>query len=124
MRLFQAPLTRSSLAPWLLALLTIPAGAQAQRPANLVWLDEHYDQTARTARTIWEYAEVGYQETQSRALLQQQLADAGFTVEAGVADIPTAFVASYGSGEPVLAILATPAVTTSSVPAPQRPRWP
>ena len=120
MRLLQAPFTRAALAPWLFALLAIPAGAHAQKPANLAWLDEPYDQTARTARTIWEYAEVGYQETQSSALLQQQLADAGFTVEAGVADIPTAFVASYGSGEPVLAILgefdALPGITQDAVP--------
>ena len=94
--------------------------ADAQAPAHLAWLDAHYDQTAATARTIWEYAEVGYQETRSSALLQEQLAAAGFDVEAGVADIPTAFVASYGSGEPVLAILgefdALPGITQDAVP--------
>ncbi|MEE4107849.1 MAG: amidohydrolase [Halieaceae bacterium] len=103
------------------AVLTLVAGtAGAQAPAHLAWLDAHYDQTAATARTIWEYAEVGYQETRSSALLQEQLAAAGFTVEAGVADIPTAFVASYGSGEPVLAILgefdALPGITQDAVP--------
>ncbi len=51
-----------------------------------------------TAQQIWQWAEVGYQETRSSALLQQQLREAGFTIETGVADIPTAFVASYGSG--------------------------
>jgi len=71
------------------ALLSFAAaGAAAQAPAHLAWLDAHYDQTAATARTIWEYAEVGYQETRSSALLQEQLAAAGFAVEAGVADIP------------------------------------
>jgi aminobenzoyl-glutamate utilization protein B len=103
------------------AVLTLVAGtAGAQAPAHLAWLDAHYDQTAATARTIWEYAEVGYQETRSSALLQEQLAAAGFTVEAGVADIPTAFVASYGSGGPVLAILgefdALPGITQDAVP--------
>ena len=59
-----------------------------------------------TAQQIWQWAEVGYQETRSSALLQQQLRDAGFSIETGVADIPTAFVASYGSGDPVIGILA------------------
>ncbi len=83
-------------------LLALPVLAQTP---HLDWLDEHYDQTAATARSLWEYAEVGYQETRSSELLQEQLREAGFHVEAGVADIPTAFVASYGSGEPVLAVL-------------------
>lgn len=102
-------------------LLTVVAcAAGAQTPAHLAWLDTHYDQTAVTARTIWEYAEVGYQETRSSALLQEQLAAAGFIVDAGVADIPTAFVASYGSGGPVLAIIgefdALPGITQDAVP--------
>ncbi|MEO1013801.1 MAG: amidohydrolase [Pseudomonadota bacterium] len=62
--------------------------------------------TADVARTLWEYAEVGYQEDRSSALLQKTLSDAGFKVKAGVADIPTAFVAEYGEGGPVIAILA------------------
>jgi aminobenzoyl-glutamate utilization protein B len=45
------------------------------------------------ALQIWNYAEVGYKETKSSTLLQQTLKDAGFAVEAGVAEIPTAFVA-------------------------------
>ncbi len=61
---------------------------------------------AEIARSIWEWAEVGYQETKSSALLQQELTSAGFKVEAGVAGIPTAFVASAGSGKPVIGILA------------------
>lgn len=61
---------------------------------------------AKTARKIWEYAEVGYQEEKSSALLQEELKKAGFKINAGVADMPTAFTATYGSGEPVIAILA------------------
>jgi aminobenzoyl-glutamate utilization protein B len=55
---------------------------------------------------IWKYAEVGYKEYKSSALLQKTLTDNGFTVEAGVAEIPTAFVATFGSGKPVIGILA------------------
>lgn len=60
----------------------------------------------KNAMDIWSFAEVGYKEVQSSALHQQTLKDNGFTVEAGVADIPTAFVATYGSGKPVIGILA------------------
>ena len=55
---------------------------------------------------IWDFAEVGYKEEKSTALLQQTLKENGFTIESGVAGMPTAFVASYGSGSPVIGILA------------------
>ncbi|HEU4516913.1 MAG TPA: amidohydrolase [Steroidobacteraceae bacterium] len=75
---------------------------------------------AQVARTIWEYAEVGYQETKSSALLQEELGKAGFKVEAGVAGIPTAFVATAGSGKPVIGILAEydalPGINQDAVP--------
>ncbi|MDN5286914.1 MAG: amidohydrolase [Mucilaginibacter sp.] len=61
---------------------------------------------AKIAHQIWGYAEPGYLEVKSSALLQEELKNAGFDVKAGVAEIPTAFVASYGSGEPVIGILA------------------
>jgi aminobenzoyl-glutamate utilization protein B len=77
---------------------------------------------ADVAKQIWAFAEVGYQEVRSSALLQQQLKAAGFSVKAGVADIPTAFVASFGSGKPVVGILgefdALPGL--SQEPAPRR----
>jgi aminobenzoyl-glutamate utilization protein B len=58
------------------------------------------------AKKIWGYAEVGYQEEKSSKLLQSILEEAGFSIESGVAEIPTAFVASYGQGRPVIGILA------------------
>ncbi|PKP35220.1 MAG: amidohydrolase [Bacteroidetes bacterium HGW-Bacteroidetes-17] len=54
---------------------------------------------------IWSYAELGMQEFKSSALLASTLEAEGFTVDRGVAGMPTAFVASYGSGKPVIAIL-------------------
>ncbi len=72
------------------------------------------------ALTIWDHAEVGYQETESSALLQSTLSDAGFEIQSGVANIPTAFVASYGEGEPVIGILAEfdalPGITQAASP--------
>lgn len=58
------------------------------------------------AMRIWDYAELGYKEVKSSSLLQETLKQAGFQVESGVAGIPTAFVASFGSGSPVIGILA------------------
>ncbi|GGB13866.1 amidohydrolase [Puia dinghuensis] len=69
-------------------------------------IQSRYDDYKKIALQIWDYAEVGYKEVKSSALLQKTLTDNGFNVQAGVADIPTAFVASYGSGSPVIGILA------------------
>jgi aminobenzoyl-glutamate utilization protein B len=69
-------------------------------------IDGKYDYYKQRALQIWNYAEVGYKEVNSTALLQQTLKDNGFVIDAGVAGIPTAFVASYGSGSPVIGILA------------------
>lgn len=54
---------------------------------------------------IWENAETAFEETESAKLLADYAEKNGFTVERGVAEIPTAFVATYGSGKPVISIL-------------------
>jgi aminobenzoyl-glutamate utilization protein B len=79
---------------------------QALKTAALQGLQESYGQYKDIALQIWNNAELGYKEVKSSALLQETLRKEGFTVEAGVADIPTAFVATYGSGQPVIGILA------------------
>jgi aminobenzoyl-glutamate utilization protein B len=78
----------------------------ANKEAALAALNNAYNADKKTALQIWEYAEVGYKEVKSAALHVQHLRDAGFTVETGVAGIPTAFVATYGSGSPAIGILA------------------
>ena len=55
---------------------------------------------------IWDHPQIKYQETFAAGLLSDFLREKGFTVETGVADIPTAFCASYGSGAPVIGLLA------------------
>jgi len=77
--------------------------AQNKYIADLEKKSDHYGDIAQK---IWSYAEVGYQEEKSSALLQSELKSAGFTIEQGVAGIPTAFVATYGSGKPIIGILA------------------
>jgi aminobenzoyl-glutamate utilization protein B len=78
----------------------------ANKEAALAALSSAYEADKKTALQIWEYAEVGYKEVKSAALHVQHLKDAGFSVETGVAGIPTAFVATYGSGSPAIGILA------------------
>ncbi len=69
-------------------------------------LDGKYAEYKKIALKIWEHAEVGFQEVKSSELHQKTLKDAGFSVQAGVAEIPTAFVATFGEGKPVIGILA------------------
>ena len=79
----------------------------AQDPAAIVKkLDDEKVKYFQMAETIWKWAEPGYLESKTTALLQENLKKEGFSIETGIADIPTAFVASYGSGKPVIGILA------------------
>lgn len=100
----------------------LPACATADPSTNQATslVEQRSGLTANVASKLWDWAEVGYQETKSSGLLQDTLAGEGFDVEAGVAGIPTAFVAEYGSGEPVIAILAEfdalPGINQSSAP--------
>lgn len=83
-------------------------------------IEARRDADRGVALDLWKWAEVGYQEEQSTARLQKELRDAGFDVKTGVADIPTAFVATWGSGKPVIALLAEmdalPGVSQDAVP--------
>ena len=69
-------------------------------------IDSQKEKFEKIAKSIWTWAEVGYQEEKSTALLKKTLSDEGFDIRSGVAEIPTAFVAEYGSGFPVIGILA------------------
>ena len=76
------------------------------KPAMIKNIDAKYDAYKNLALQIWGYAEVGYKEYKSSEVLQTTLKNAGFSVEAGVVGIPTAFVATFGSGSPTIGILA------------------
>ena len=54
---------------------------------------------------IWDYAELKFQEVRSAGAMEDLLEQHGFRVTRGLAHMPTAFVAEYGSGKPVIAIL-------------------
>jgi aminobenzoyl-glutamate utilization protein B len=68
-------------------------------------INKHQKTFEGVALKIWDWAEVGYQEYKSSELLQSELASHGFTVTQGVADIPTAFIAEFTNGGPVIGIL-------------------
>jgi aminobenzoyl-glutamate utilization protein B len=116
-------MTARTLAVTVLVLAWCPA-AHAQMPPGadvaLQSLDAGQAKYAGIAQQIWEFAEVGYQEVRSSALLQSHLEAAGFTLQKGVAEIPTAFVASWGQGRPVIAIIgefdALPGLSQAAVP--------
>jgi aminobenzoyl-glutamate utilization protein B len=103
-----------------IAAVAAPGGEKDPRARLLAVLDERREAFAQVAREIWGFAEVGYQEEKSSALLQSQLKAAGFDVRSGVAGIPTAFVASWGEGRPVVALLAEfdalPGLSQAAVP--------
>jgi aminobenzoyl-glutamate utilization protein B len=106
----------------MLAILALAVTALSQAPTDRIvqQLDARHNHYAAVAKQIWGFAEVGYQEEKSSALLQQELRAAGFQLEGGVAGMPTAFIASYGQGKPVIAILAEfdalPGLSQDSVP--------
>ncbi len=79
----------------------------------------------RLSRQIWELAEVGYKEHKSAELLKAELREAGFRVQENVGGIPTAFVATWGQGSPVIGILgeydALPGLSQEDVPV-KKPR--
>jgi aminobenzoyl-glutamate utilization protein B len=69
-------------------------------------IDHKNDLLISVSDKIWEYAEIALMERESSKLLEEILESEGFVVEKDVAGLPTAFVATYGSGSPVIGILA------------------
>ena len=83
------------------------AGAQDAKTMVADYIDENANSYGDIAQEIWELAELGYMETESSALLQSTLDREGFEIEAGVAGIPTAFLASWKNGDgPIIGIMA------------------
>ncbi len=74
----------------------------------------------RISQVLWEYSEIALEETKSAAFLADLLEKEGFRLRRGVADMPTAFVAEYGEGRPILGVLAEydalPGIGNGAVP--------
>jgi aminobenzoyl-glutamate utilization protein B len=75
------------------------------RHATLAYINSNDEKFAFLARQIWERPEIALEERFASTLLADELEAAGFSVERGVAGMPTAFVASWGSGGPTIGIL-------------------
>jgi aminobenzoyl-glutamate utilization protein B len=111
---------------FLLVGLVLPwASAHAQetdqlKQAAFEWIEANRAMITGVSDSIWEYAELPMEEVESSRLLADTLEKHGFQVERGVAGMPTAFVATYGSGEPVLGFLAEydalPGLSQKAVP--------
>ncbi len=99
-------MTTRTIVTVLTIVLSGTAGAEDAKDQVIRFLDQRQEDFSKVAMDIWGFAEVGYQEDLSSALLQSKLQAAGFDVQAGVAGMPTAFIASWGEGKPVIAILA------------------
>lgn len=76
------------------------------KTAALAAIEEQSPLLTELSDTIWSYAELSLQEYKSAELYCRVLAEQGFTVERGLSGIETAFSAGFGSGGPVIGLLA------------------
>ncbi len=100
------------ITPFFLLLLTLQQDTVAQQkklPANkaavIASVNKHEQALIKLSDEIWAYAEIAFRETQSAKVLADYAEAQGFKVERGVAGIPTAFTATYGSGAPIIGIM-------------------
>src|ERR1700674_3708737 len=76
------------------------------KSAAISCVDRNAELFRDTNRAIWSYAEPSLQEFRSAELLASLLERHGFDVERGVAGMPTAFVATWGRGSPLIGVMA------------------
>ncbi|MFQ5722580.1 MAG: M20/M25/M40 family metallo-hydrolase, partial [Candidatus Aminicenantales bacterium] len=97
-----------------------PAKVTPLKSEAFNWLEANKVELSEICHKIWGYAELAMEEYKSSELLASYLEKMGFTVTRGVAGMPTAFVAVYGSGQPVIGILAEydalPGLSQDTVP--------
>src|ERR1035438_7567990 len=92
--------------PVLLLLLIAATSLLADdKSALLQTMDTRAAHYGDISRKIWEFAELGFKENQSAALLQSELRTAGFSIAENLAGMPTAFTATWGQGKPVIGIM-------------------
>ena len=105
---------------WSVCQSSLNAPLASEKKAVIQALDAKKQQYVEVASSIWKLAELGYKEGKSASLLQSMLKEEGFVISAGVAGIPTAFTATFGSGSPVIGVLgefdALPGFSQDAVP--------
>jgi aminobenzoyl-glutamate utilization protein B len=83
-------------------------------------IERHKANLIEISDKIWSLAETAFEENASAKILADYAQVQGFRVERGVAEMPTAFVATYGSGKPVISVLgefdALPGISQKAVP--------
>jgi len=84
------------------------------------WIENNKKRLIEISDKVWEFAELGLIEFKSSALLADELEKQGFRVERGIAGMPTAFVATWGEGKPVIGVMgeydALPGLSQKKVP--------
>lgn len=107
-------------AQWSIGQSSLPSSIANEKKSVIQSLEAKKQQYVDVATNIWNLAELGYKEGKSANLLQSMLKEEGFTIETGVAGIPTAFTATFGSGTPVIGVLgeydALPGFSQDAVP--------
>jgi len=92
----------------------------ASKQSIFASVDKHKNELIRLSDQIWAFAETALQEKQSSRLLADYAEANGFKVTRGVAEMPTAFVAEFGSGKPVIGIMgefdALPGLSQKALP--------
>ena len=92
--------------PLLLMAVSAPVeGASNAKEQAVASIDHQQSEMIEMADQIWAYAETALREVQSAALLADYAEVQGFEVERGVAEMPTAFTATYGKGKPVIGVM-------------------
>jgi len=91
-----------------------------EKQTALEWIEQNEKLLTDVHQKIWELAEVGLQEFRTAKVLMDILEKNGFKMEKGVAGMPSAFVATYGSGKPTIGIMgeldALPGISNKAVP--------
>jgi aminobenzoyl-glutamate utilization protein B len=107
----------------LMGLTLVPLNAQNKKALKkevIASVETQKDELITVSDKIWAAAEIAFQEKVSSQTLIDYARANGFDVEVGVAETPTAFVATYGSGKPVIGILgefdALPGISQKIVP--------
>ncbi len=99
-------MTATRLTVALFVVCALPAADTGKKSRAVESIESRRAELTRLSDEIWRYAETALRETRSSKALADAAERAGFRVERGVAGMPTAFVATYGQGKPVIAILA------------------
>ena len=92
-----------------------------EKNTALEWISLNKDRCIKISDTLWEFAELGLVEFKSSTLLADELEKHGFNVDRGIAGMPTAFVATWGEGKPVVGVMgeydALPGISQKKLPS-------